>query len=296
MLKNRLLLSIFSNISRVLRKTPLKRVRWLGDLHNRLYGKLSRSHVFNLGGFVIELDQRDKTIAKNLELYGMYEEYIRSVMLSLAQPGSTVVDVGANVGLHAIPLAMSLGEGGQVIAFEPDPDNYALLCKNVERNKITNIRLENAGLSSESGTALLYQSAENRGSLSMRKENVDGSEQQELSPVEIRLKVADDLLRDISPPVSLVKIDVEGAEPLVVQGMWNTLKRNPDAKLIFEFWPRFIEHFGLDSLQFLKEFEEHGFVLSVIDEANQKIDQSSAEDIVAKANSSKAALNLIARR
>lgn len=296
MQKKQLFISIFSHVSRVLRKTPLKRVGWLGNLHNRLYGKLSRSHVFDLGGFVVELDQRDRTIAKNLELYGKYEEYIRSVMLSLAQPGTTVVDVGANVGLHAIPLAMSLGKGGQVIAFEPDPDNYALLCKNVKRNKISNIRLENTGLSSEAGTALLYQSVENRGSLSLCKENVDGGDQKEISPVEITLKVADDLFQDISPPVSLVKIDVEGAEPLVVQGMWNTLERNPDAKLIFEFWPRFIEQFSLDSLQFLKALEAHGFVLSVIDEANRKIDPSTSENIVAKANSSNAALNLIARR
>lgn len=291
-----MLLEFFSVVSKMLRQTPLRRLKWLGYIHNRIYGGLSARHIFDLGEFVIELDPRDRTIAKNLELYGQYEEFIASTLQSAAIAGTTVIDIGANVGLHAVPLAQKVGEQGQVIAFEPDPDNYRLLRSNVERNGLANVQTHNVGLSFEQGKALLYQSAANRGSLSMREENVQDWGQHALEPVEIRLEVADDMLKDVSGPVSLIKIDVEGAEPLVIRGMKQTLRRNPNVKLIFEFWPRMIRQFEIKPLDFLRELEQEGFSLKLVDEDRRDIIPMEADKIVDMGSQSDAALNLIAAR
>ena len=291
-----MLLGLFSAVSKLLRQTPLRRITWLGYIHNRIYGSLSGRHVFKLDDFEIELDSRDRTIAKNLELYGQYEEYIANTLKSAAIPGTMVIDVGANVGLHAIPLAQKIGNRGQVIAFEPDPDNYRLLCNNIERNGLTNITTHRLGLSFEQGTALLYQSTANRGSLSMRRENVQDWGEQTLEPVEIRLEVADQILQDSTRPISLIKIDVEGAEPLVIRGMKNTLKQNPDAKLIFEFWPRLIQQFDIDPLEFLHELEQEGYSLKLIDEERREIIPLTADKIVGLGSKLNFALNLVAER
>jgi len=241
------------------------------------------------------VDQRDRIIGKKLALYGQYEDSFQELLLSLAIPGTVVVDVGANIGLHTIPLARRVGSDGQVIAFEPDPDNYRLLGRNIEVNGIKNVVAYQKGLSSESGSALLYQSLENRGGLSLCPENVATSTHQ-VDHVAVEIVVADDVLGNLERPISVVKIDVEGAEPLVLQGMKKILRRNPGINLLFEFWPRFIRSFNINPYEFLKQLEDDGFSLVVIDstEVNRKTIQ--IEEIIAQGDASENALNVHAFR
>ena len=271
-----ILRTLYISISKVLRKTPLKRVAWISTIHDWLYEHLARTKQVKLAGFTLNTDPRDRTIAKKLALYGDYEGYMREVLLSYTKPGSTVIDIGANIGLHTVPLSKGVGDGGKVIAFEPDPDNYAILQSNLKINNANNVTTHNAGLSSESGTALLYQSDINRGGLSLCKDNVE-SDGDSIQPVSIDLLVGDDVLQDYSANISLIKIDVEGAEPLVIKGMKNVLASNPSLTIVFEFSPIYIENFGQDPKVFLSSLEESGFNLSIVDEQNQTTKPSSSD-------------------
>lgn len=292
---NRYLLRLFARVSAILRRTPLIRLAWLGRLHNTLYGLFHRDRTLRAGGLVFEVDPRDRIIAKKLELYGEYEPFIGEFLLSLALPGTTVIDVGANIGLHTVPLAKRVGDDGKVVAFEPDPDNYTILCRNIEWNNVGNVTAHPVGLSSERGRALLFQSSVNRGGLSLRRSNVAGGTEK-MAPVDITLEVADDYIGETNPPISLIKIDVEGAEPLVIRGMQKLLEQNDTAKLVFEFCPEYVASFGIDPLAFLHELEHGGFVLSVIDEEKRRIREMKATDIVTEGRSSDVALNLFAVR
>jgi tRNA G37 N-methylase Trm5 len=127
------MLRVLGAVSRVLRRTPLQRLHWLGKLNERLFGHVADSHIVEIEGFSIELDRRDVNIARRIILYGDFEGYHRQLLLEHARPGSTVLDIGANVGLHTLPLSRRV-DGGQVVAFEPDPANFALLERNLERN------------------------------------------------------------------------------------------------------------------------------------------------------------------
>ena len=290
-----LLMNLFSRYSGILRKTPLKRLKWLGVLHNHMYGLLSRSNYIQSGDFFFEVDPRDRIIAKKLELYGSYERCVGSLLLSLAVPGTSVVDVGANIGLHSIPLSRRVGASGQVVAFEPDPQNHDILVRNIRSNNITNISTYKVGLSSEASTALLYQSSINRGGLSLHKENVVHNGE-ELKPVKIKLMIADEYLRNISPAISLIKIDVEGAEPMVIRGMRDTLRRHTDASIVFEFCPQYIENFGIKPLEFLHDLNVEGFDIGVIDEKTCSILNLPADEILGRGKTIDAALNLLASR
>jgi FkbM family methyltransferase len=287
---------VFRAASRKLRYTPLRRVRWITDLHNRLFGLLSPSSTLRFRDFVLHVDPRDRVIAKKLSLYGEYEEFARELLLSLYVPGTAAIDVGANIGLHTILLSQIAGADGRVIAFEPDPENYRLLQRNILDNGLTNVTTHPVALSNVTGHTLLHQSTDNRGGLSLRAENADVSTGKGLEPVRIETAVGDDLLADLGRPVSLVKIDVEGAEPLVLEGLRNTLARNPSARVFFEFWPRFLRSFGVDPRGFLEGLERQGFSLSVVDTDARTITERAAPEIVNIGDKSLSALNLLAVR
>ena len=78
--------------------------------------------------------QRDKVISERLRREGVWEPYETHLVLNLLEPGGVFVDVGANLGYFSILAAACVGERGRVYAFEPDPDNFALLQANSETN------------------------------------------------------------------------------------------------------------------------------------------------------------------
>jgi FkbM family methyltransferase len=84
----------------------------------------------------------------------------------------TVVDIGANIGYYSLIAAEPIGTDGKVYAFEPDPDNYALLVRNVELNGYRNVETVEKAVSSESGFVTLYIDRSNFGNRSLGKNNI----------------------------------------------------------------------------------------------------------------------------
>jgi len=124
-------------------------------------------------------------------------------MLELVKPGDVVLDVGASMGIYAIPAGVKVQETGYVIAVEPDGDKVKKLARNVEINGLSDrIGIENlfAGDASTSGTAG---------------------------------KKLDDLLQLRSyPSPTIIKIDVDGPELSVLKGLRMTLQTNQHLRLI----------------------------------------------------------------
>lgn len=284
-----------ATISRVLRATPLARVKWVTRTHDWIFRRLWNSSKLKVNDFILNIDPRDCTIGKKLSLYGEYEDSFRSLIGFLAESGTVAIDAGANVGLHTVVMAAAVGREGQVFAFEPDPDNYRLLTSNLKANGLENVLAHQLALSSKSGSATLYQSSENRGGLSLVEANVERLDAR-LQPVAVRTVPADDILEKVTGKISLVKIDVEGAEPLVLAGMRKTLSRNPEAWVIFEFWPKFVQNFGIGPLEFLNELESDGFNLGVIVSGKTCVRRESIASILRLGESSRDALNIIATR
>jgi hypothetical protein len=83
-------------------------------------------------------------IGKCFELYGQYSESEVALMRAFLHEGSTVIDVGANIGDLTLPLARIVGESGRVFAIESHPDNINVLCANLALNAIRNTRPINA--------------------------------------------------------------------------------------------------------------------------------------------------------
>jgi FkbM family methyltransferase len=83
-------------------------------------------------------------IGKCFELYGQYSESEVALMRVFLREGSTVIDVGANIGDLTLPLARIVGESGKVFAIESHPDNINVLCANLALNAIRNTKPINA--------------------------------------------------------------------------------------------------------------------------------------------------------
>jgi FkbM family methyltransferase len=87
-------------------------------------------------------------IGKCFDLYGQYSESEVSLMRSFLRDGSTVIDVGANIGDLTVPLARAVGPTGHVYAVESHPDAFNVLCANLALNALRNTRPINAFVAS----------------------------------------------------------------------------------------------------------------------------------------------------
>jgi FkbM family methyltransferase len=147
-------------------------------------------------------------------LLGGYETSESEALCALARPGSAAVDVGANIGMYTVPLASAVGPQGTVLAFEPFPANAARLRENIDRNGLTNVEAQELALGERSGETLLYVATD---SLYHSTEWVPhGSAAQTFS---VPVASLDVVWRERGALlVSVLKVDVEGAEPAVLRG------------------------------------------------------------------------------
>lgn len=137
-------------------------------------------------------------------------------------PGDVFYDVGANIGFHTVIAARLVGNAGTVVAFEPLPENAAQLRRNVELNSFANVEVVEAALSDGTGFANLSGSG-HRTRRTLTK----------LGGVEVRTFRLDDWE---GPPPDLLKIDVEGAELVVLEGALETIRRHRPDMLIEVHW------------------------------------------------------------
>jgi FkbM family methyltransferase len=161
------------------------------------------------------------------------EQRVWELLASSLKPGEVVFDIGANVGLYTILLAKVVGDGGHVIAFEPENQTYAHLLENVELNGLTNVRCFRKALGERSGQAVLYSNEAIGGASLLRTPEGRG-------PGEVVDIVEGDrlVLAENLPLPRAVKIDVEGYEHAVIQGLRRTLGHHACELVCCEVHPR----------------------------------------------------------
>ena len=154
----------------------------------------------------------DNTIGLALDLYGEYCYTEVEWMTMLTNPKSFVLDIGANIGTHTIPISKHVD---RVMAFEPDPDNFDLLVKNLAMTMCKNVTtapVAIADTTTQVGTLFDYGKTTLTGAGNIPCTSIDE-------------------IQDL-PKVDFVKIDVEGMELQVLQGMRNTIAKDKPQMLI----------------------------------------------------------------
>ena len=205
-------------------------------------------------GHRMTLDDRDSL---RLSVARVIEPTLTRFVQATVKPGDTVLDVGANIGYFTLLFARAVGAGGRVVALEPDPQNVALLTRNVERNGYADrVTILPCAAWDASGPLRLFRSDENRGDHHVY-DTGDGRESLTIDA----LRLDDYAPLAERPPVALVKMDIQGAEYRALLGMRALLERSRDVVLLTEFWPAGLINAGTPPGAYLDLLERLGFTL-----------------------------------
>jgi len=213
-------------------------------------------------GLYLRVDDLD-----SLGLLGVreYEPYETSLLMTLAVAGSTVLDIGANIGYHTVQFARAVGPAGRVFAFEPDPDNLRVLRHNIRTNNLSNVVVVPKAVAQRSGRIDLFRSADNRGDHRVY-DSGDGRDS-----INIETIAVDDLLSDLAGQVSVVKLDIQGAESGALRGMQRFLQEHPEAWVATELWPIGLQRSGSSVDEYLSQLRALGAIRLRIDERHRRL-------------------------
>jgi FkbM family methyltransferase len=203
------------------------------------------------------LPANDQVMTNLIGREGTWELAESAALMALIRPGANIVDIGAHVGYMTL-LAASRTAGGDVLAVEANRDNFELLCANLARNGVTNVRAIQGAAWRRSGETLTMTVCEdNTGD--HRVFARDGAE----TTVEVPALAVDDLIPD-EWHVDVVKVDVQGTDHVAIEGMRATIERCRPAMLV-EFWPAGIEEFGDPPTRALELYSELGYEIAVLE-------------------------------
>lgn len=183
-----------------------------------LHGVSGRFHVRNY---------RELRILEAVEIG---ERDVLELLIQFLKPGDVVYDVGANIGIYSVLLARAAGGRSKVIAFEPERQSYRHLQQNLALNGIRNVQGIQLALGDESGAAQLF--VRDGATCPRLAAPPPTGERGRVTSESVKIEKGDHLVaREGLPLPRAVKIDVEGHEHAVIQGMRRTLA-DPICKLV----------------------------------------------------------------
>ncbi|MGA7731719.1 MAG: FkbM family methyltransferase [Chloroflexia bacterium] len=214
------------------------------------------------GGHRIRIHDSQEGIQRRILSYGAYEPGIVELLQKILAPGEVFVDVGANIGQHAI---IGAGLGAFVYAIEPVPR----LARRVQDNLTLN-RLQRRAVVSEvaftnyAGESVLY----------LAKRGDDGSHSlldkvpaEHLQPLAVKTTTLEKYVHDVvGRQPHVVKIDVEGCEALVLDGARSLLDATMPPAFIVETGDRLADELGESALSVLNRFFTRGFRVFTIED------------------------------
>lgn len=170
-----------------------------------------------------------------------YEPETMKVIKENVKEGDVCVDVGASIGYVTLQLARQAGKTGKVLAFEPTDNQCEYIKKNVKLNGYENVEVHNLAA---------YDKTEDN---FVRRDTVMNDKMEGLlnNPKRIQVnagfekRISGVALDDVLPEkVDFIKMDIDGSEPRALKGLIKTFERNPQLKMVIEFYPEVQKKLG----------------------------------------------------
>jgi FkbM family methyltransferase len=236
---------------------------------------VTADEVLEVQGSKMMLDPADKIISRVIKRDGIWEPVETALFEREVKPGYVVVDAGANIGYYTLLAARLVGATGHVYAFEPEPNAFALLQRNVHLNGYTNVTLVPTALGREPGTMQLFIATKNRGD--HRIYNPTGKR----SAIDVEVVTLDAFLAEHEVSrVDLLKIDTQGAECSILAGAEQTLTRR-ELSIVMEFTPAFLEAVGDDPRACLTRLAGSGYAFADILEWERNVAPTDVDKLLA---------------
>lgn len=211
-------------------------------------------------GSKMYLDLNDKGISRELALSDIREEVATRYMYQTIRPDDVVMDIGSNIGYFLLLEALLSGKNGKVYGIEPVPENVALLRRNISINDYENVEVYNLAIGDKNSVEKIYLSSKANWH-SMRPFPGQNS----VGEMYVTMCTTDAFLIDKEYP-NFIRMDVEGFEGQIINGMTQTLDADRPLKLFIELHPHLMTK--VEVISILTSLKRAGFEVAMIAKRN----------------------------
>lgn len=215
----------------------------------------------NFGDFIMLMTER----FKKYYTPGNFEKLTVDLFTNFIKENSNFIDVGAHYGYYTLIASRKI-KSGKIYSLEPVAENFQVLRKNIEINKIKNVETYQLAASHETGEKIF-----NINEASDSSGFYDHPLAKTIEKRTIKTIKLDDLFGN--EKVDIIKIDTEGHEMQVLDGMKLIIERNKNIKIFIEFNPGCLINAKTDPILFLRKVLSFGFEIYFIDDKNEKMYQ-----------------------
>lgn len=236
-------------------------------------GKILLKIVVDGANIALMVESDDKLIMPWLAVTGKYEVSVTNYFLRNIKADSHTIDVGSNFGYFAC-LCARFSPRGKVLAIEAD-ERIQILCRdNLTINGFGNIGTSIHAAANADGAPLTLNRRVGRSAntsiIPYDRAFTDGMGEPPSEPFEVKGVRLDDLLPRMDGRVDFLKIDVEGAEPLVFQGAQELVATNPGIRIVMEWSPGQIQAAGFDVPAFVGSIAHMGLRTFMIEQDRER--------------------------
>jgi len=205
------------------------------------------------------------------------EADVLAVIKAHVRPGAVTVDVGSNIGIHALALAVAVGPSGSVTCFEPAPHIAKALERTLHLNGFSDrTHVHREAVTDTPGHIIFYRA--HHGPMSSIFSLPDFMAAEE---IQVAATTLDDRIAPGSR-VDFIKIDVEGAEPNVWRGMRRIVAENSHLQIALEWSSSHFQRSGCDPVAFMHDIRSSGFKPYLIGaQSNNDLMQPLSQDVTA---------------
>ncbi len=223
--------------------------------------------VFVFGKPFSLVSSHDQHIGPALRTRGFWEPINTRIVTNhlMFHPDTVFVDIGANAGYYSVLASEILSNRGQVLAYEPDPLQFQCLVDNIRRRDLKNVQAFALAAGNENRMAKLMQHHANFGDNRIypgQGTNHDDEWNFKEGLIDVEMVTLDSHLKGVVP--DLIKIDVQGYEYFVLEGLKDTLHQLPNHfVMICEWTPKMLRTQGVNPVQlveFLRSYDLHLYI------------------------------------
>lgn len=216
----------------------------------------------------------DTSVMQHIEKNSCYEPGIQEWISKILRPGDHCIDVGANFGQHSVLMSKLVGPQGRVFCFEASPTTFSYLEQNLERNHCQNVQAFPVGIWNEA-IEMDFSYVEHVAGCSFFSTTGIREGKNE----RINCRSLDSFFPVGSTRISLIKIDVEGAEIKAIEGAKNLIRRDQPA-LLTELNKVTLERFyGASVRDFCNQIDSIGYAIRIIDKSGNIYLVSNCEEL-----------------
>jgi FkbM family methyltransferase len=204
--------------------------------------------------------------------HNSYEEFTADTLLNIVNSECVFMDIGANFGFYTLLIGTRFTDC-KIFSFEPVETNFNILNRNLSLNSLMNVKAFDVAVSNKADLKefCIVEASDSCGFSRNPLTNI-------VKMVSVNTVALDEFLDDMPEKKVVVKIDTEGHEIQVLEGMKEILLRK-DVKVVIEFNPKCLKSAGFDPSNFLESINQLGLDIYIIDDNNRHILKLNQEHI-----------------